>query len=220
MIQFNNIRMTNNRIYIVKDLNFTIADGELFALVTLDSTFYNHLYNLVKGYHKTYSGTIEASPDTDSSIAWFEGAPSWHRELKTAVLFKTMKKLLYIDDEFYAKFWTQYGSSFSRNIRMSDLKEWEQLWLAFILFVLKKRQNYIFHDVLKGQSHELKTKVLSVFNDLKQEKQSILYLTDDLFLAAEIADRIGLIKDGRLETIYTKGELNDIGLERAYKTHL
>ncbi len=225
MIKFNNIDLKNDLVFIIRDLNIIIPDGELFVLVSLDNKIFNYLYNLIKGYEKNFSGSIEVDETKNNEnkcflLPWFEGDPEWTDELKTNTIIKKIRNFLPINDDEFSQFWTNHGLSFFHNKKFSDLNKSDKIWLAFCLFVLKRSGNYIFNDILKGQPHDLKKKVKKVFAEMKNHGETILYLTEDIFLAAEIADRIGLIKNGRLETIYTAAELKDIGVEMVYKENL
>lgn len=79
---------------------------------------------------------------------------------------------------------------------LADLDESLRRFILLDLARLKGCKNFIIHDLAKGMAPEFITSLRDKIAQMKREGCSILYLSDDVFIAPEIGDRIDFVKGG------------------------
>ena len=85
---------------------------------------------------------------------------------------------------------------YKKRISEVEAVEWRRILLAMVQ--LKKSCNYIFRDFARGMPLNFNIEFKRGLQHMKTKRCAILYLSDDVFFAPEIGDRIGFMKRGKL----------------------
>ncbi len=104
--------------------------------------------------------------------------------------------------------------------RLSDLPadQFKAFYLAVRL--AGDARNIVIHDFCKGAEKSFELKFNRLLLQKKEQGAAILYLSDDIFYASEIADRVGFIKAGRLLLETSAVDLKEMDFQELYRKFL
>jgi ABC-2 type transport system ATP-binding protein len=78
-------------------------------------------------------------------------------------------------------------------------------------------KNWVLFDVVRGLGADAELRLGQLLREHSRSKRgATLYLSDDIFLAAQTADRVGIIKDGQLVLDLKAASLRDMDLSRIH----
>ncbi|MCP4158054.1 MAG: hypothetical protein GY757_60670, partial [bacterium] len=100
--------------------------------------------------------------------------------------------------------------------KISDLEETQWRRLLFFLVRLKQCKNFVIHDFAKGMPYDFIVDFKKNIAKMKQNGCSILYLSDDVFFAPEIGDRVGFMKKGKLLLELNSRKMKNMSLQELY----
>jgi ABC-2 type transport system ATP-binding protein len=86
--------------------------------------------------------------------------------------------------------------------------------------IIKDAPNVILDEPTSGLDPKSAAELMRLLSDLRSEGRTVLLSTHDLFRAREHADRVGIMKEGRLVMVRTRGELEDEDLEKLYLDYM
>jgi ABC-type Na+ transport system ATPase subunit NatA len=89
-----------------------------------------------------------------------------------------------------------------------------QVYLALCL--ARDEPNIVINDFIKGTEKSLEMKFNKLLLQKKAAGQAILYLGNDIIYAAEIADRVGFIKNGHLLFEAEAVDIKDMDIKDLY----
>jgi ABC-type Na+ transport system ATPase subunit NatA len=89
-----------------------------------------------------------------------------------------------------------------------------QVYLALCL--ARNAPNLVINDFIKGTEKSLEMKFNKLLGQKKAAGQAILYLGNDIIYAAEIADRVGFIKNGHLLFEAEAVDIKDMDIKDLY----
>jgi ABC-type Na+ transport system ATPase subunit NatA len=105
-----------------------------------------------------------------------------------------LRRITRISEEEYEEFKIKMNLDQLNRYRINDLEEVEKRRLLFSIVQLGKSNNYVIHDLAKGMPIDFILEFKENIRQLKHNGCSILYISDDVFFAPEIGDRIGFLK--------------------------
>lgn len=188
----------------VHDLNLTVADGEIFCLLCKQGLLRQRLFAVLRGFslpdrgEVVFSGTpagtgaevVAMEPvnaadfDTEATLkahlAFFCRAARLSREAVYEILIK-----LNVGEE-----------QLEKRLRDSDEEAFRKLIMAILLAI--PAPNLICNDLIHGEKKAYELEFNQLLAQRRQNGHAILYLTDDIFYALQIADRVSFIKKGRM----------------------
>ncbi len=88
--------------------------------------------------------------------------------------------------------------------------------LGIAIAILKQADNVILDEPTSGLDPKSGAEFMTLLADLRAEGKTILMSTHDIFRAKEHADRIGIMKNGKLVMEKTRAELASENLEKLY----
>lgn len=86
--------------------------------------------------------------------------------------------------------------------------------------LLKDADNIVMDEPTSGLDPRSTAELMQLLHHLRLEGKSILICTHDLFRARSLADRVGIMKDGRLVMIRARDEFLHDDLERIYLDYM
>lgn len=105
------------------------------------------------------------------------------------------------------KAFEQRVKSFSKGMRQK---------LGISIAIIKDAPAILLDEPTSGLDPKAAAEFLEILNELKEEGKSILMSTHDIFRAKEIANRVGIMKEGRLVMERTREELQYEDLVKIY----
>lgn len=105
----------------------------------------------------------------------------------------------------------QRVKSFSKGMRQK---------LGIAIAILKGAPNVLLDEPTSGLDPKAAADFMELLLELKAEGKAIVMSTHDIFRAKAHADRIGIMKEGRLVMVRTREELTGEDLERLYLEYM
>jgi ABC-2 type transport system ATP-binding protein len=88
--------------------------------------------------------------------------------------------------------------------------------LGIAIAIVKDARNILLDEPTSGLDPKAGAEFMTLLAQLRGEGRAILMSTHDIFRAKEAADRVGIMKDGRLVSVLTREQLAQADLERLY----
>lgn len=88
--------------------------------------------------------------------------------------------------------------------------------LAISIAIIKDAPSILLDEPTSGLDPKAAAEFLEILNELRSERKAIFMSTHDIFRAKEIADRVGIMKEGRLVMERTREELQYEDLVKIY----
>jgi len=92
--------------------------------------------------------------------------------------------------------------------------------LGISIAIIKDAPAILLDEPTAGLDPKAAAEFLEVLRELKDERKAILMSTHDIFRAKEIADRVGIMKEGKLVVERTKEEIEYEDLVRIYLNYM
>ena len=216
----------------VDNLNLKVECGEIFCLLGANGAGKTTVINLFLNFIEPTSGTatINSIDVTKSPL-----------EAKRYVSYVSENVMLY--GNFTARqnldFFTKLGGrkeltreDYYQIMRKVGLEEraFEQRLkhfskgmrqkLGIAIAISKNAPAILLDEPTVGLDPKAGAEFLDILRQLKDESRAIFMSTHDIFRAKGIADRVGIMKTGRLVGIMTKEELEKESLEKLYLDYM
>jgi ABC-2 type transport system ATP-binding protein len=92
--------------------------------------------------------------------------------------------------------------------------------LGIAIAIIKNAPNILLDEPTVGLDPKAAAEFMALLRGLRDEGKSIFMSTHDVFRAKEHADRVGIMKEGRLVMVRTRQELAEEDLERLYLDYM
>lgn len=205
MIRIDNLFL-KKKIPEISDLSLQVKAGETFVLLSSGERVSNHLINIFTGRERDFSGTVKIDQQnilTDlkelrKNLVYIGKESDWPPVIRIKDIMGFLRRITRISEEEYEEFKIKMNLDQLNCYRINDLEEVEKRRLLFSIVQLGKSNNYVIHDLAKGMPIDFILEFKENIRQLKHNGCSILYISDDVFFAPEIGDRIGFLKKGKL----------------------
>lgn len=210
----------------IENLSIEIPDGQIYGLLCSEPGIRHLFPRLFSGSLKPVSGDIliDGSP------------PVKERRPESVVCLDRVTQVDGFDTEVIVKHWVDFLVSILRlshkefmemlikfnfpeeygNKRLKDLDaDLFRILFAAIQFTRPAR-NWLIHDFCKGVEKKFETKFNRLLMQKREQKNAVIYLTNDIFYVSEIADRVGFLKKGMLTFEVNADELKEMDFKELY----
>jgi len=92
--------------------------------------------------------------------------------------------------------------------------------LGISIAIIKDAPNILLDEPTSGLDPKAAAEFLKILAGLREERKAIFMSTHDIFRAKTIADRVGIMKEGRLVMIRTREEFLEEDLEKIYLDYM
>ncbi len=92
--------------------------------------------------------------------------------------------------------------------------------LGISIAIIKDAPNILLDEPTSGLDPKAAAEFLKILTGLKAEGKAILMSTHDIFRAKMVADRVGIMKEGRLVMMRTREEFLEEDLEKIYLDYM
>lgn len=225
-----NIKQVNTGIGNARIENFSleVKNSQIVSLLCAEETQRKILFDSISGYRPIQKG----------SIRFWEGSS---QRLPLTVI--GLDKITLLEDweiEIPVKHWLTFIEGVL-DVRMEDVLEMmikmsfpdyylyrsiKELPIEYIRILIasihfaQKGRNWVIHDFCKGAEKWLELKFSRLLFQKRESGDSILYITNDLFLSSEISDRICFIKHGQIIFEARSEELREMDFKELYSRFL
>ena len=104
--------------------------------------------------------------------------------------------------------------------RVKDFSKGMRQKLGIAIAIAKDAPALLLDEPMSGLDPKAAFELMHTLEELRARGKAILMSTHDIFRAKELADRIGIMKDGRKVDELSHGELQRTDLERLYLQHM
>jgi len=123
--------------------------------------------------------------------------------------------------EDYKKILARVGLEESAyNMRTKSYSKGMRQKLGIAIAIIKDAPNIILDEPTAGLDPKAAAELLDMLLELKNQGKSIFVSTHDIFRAKAIADRVGILKKGRMIMIRSREELEDEDLGKLYLEYM
>ncbi|HUX57957.1 MAG TPA: ABC transporter ATP-binding protein [Bacteroidales bacterium] len=92
--------------------------------------------------------------------------------------------------------------------------------VGLTIAIIKDAPNILLDEPTAGLDPKAAAELLQILMNQKRQGKSILMCTHDIFRAKNIADRVGIMKEGRLVMVRTREEFLEDDLEKIYMNYM
>ncbi|MGV8094268.1 MAG: ABC transporter ATP-binding protein [Mangrovibacterium sp.] len=92
--------------------------------------------------------------------------------------------------------------------------------VGLAIAMVKDADNILLDEPTSGLDPKAASEFMNILRRLRDEGKSMLMCTHDIFRAKEVADKVGIMKDGRLVMLRTREQLGKDNLERIYLDYM
>ena len=128
------------------------------------------------------------------------------RNLKKEDYYNYMRRAGLPDDSFEMKV-----RSFSKGMRQK---------LGITIAIIKDAENILLDEPTSGLDPKAAAEFVVILKNLRNSGKTILMSTHDIFRAKDVADTVGIMKQGRLVMVRNREEFLEDDLERIYLDYM
>lgn len=150
------------------------------------------------------------------NTAYLSTGTQWPPDMRAGQVISFFKNQMRIPEEDFEELYIKLNMDKIYREKIGDLEEMEWRKVLFSLVGLKKNNNYIVRDLARGMPLEFNLEFKKSIGRLKADGCSVLYLSDDVFFAPEIGDRIGFMKKGKLLLELKASKMKKMSLKELY----
>jgi ABC-2 type transport system ATP-binding protein len=92
--------------------------------------------------------------------------------------------------------------------------------VGLTIAIIKDAPNILLDEPTAGLDPKAAAELMQILVNLKRQGKSIFMCTHDIFRAKSIADRVGIMKEGRLVMVRTREEFLEDDLEKIYMDYM
>jgi ABC-type multidrug transport system ATPase subunit len=225
MITLKNLCIEHGDFYL-SDVSLEVRSGEIYFLLNRQNSGNDLLFNVLSGFRAPAAGEIFYDACRQESAERPMPAALINK-VSDAADFETEAR---IGD--WIDFLCRCGGLRRENVlqtlmvlnfnemnlkkKVRDLPPeiFRQVYLALCL--ARNAPNLVINDFIKGTEKSLEMKFNKLLGQKKAAGQAILYLGNDIIYAAEIADRVGFIKNGHLLFEAEAVDIKDMDIKDLY----
>jgi ABC-2 type transport system ATP-binding protein len=105
-------------------------------------------------------------------------------------------------------------------MRLKNFSKGMRQKLGITIAIIKDAPNILLDEPTSGLDPKAAAEFIKILKGLREQGKSILMCTHDIFRAKEIADRVGIMKEGRLVMLRNREEFLEDDLEKVYLEYM
>ena len=123
-------------------------------------------------------------------------------------------------DEYYAVMRKVGLQEKAFEMKLKNFSKGMRQKLGISIAIIKDAPNILLDEPTSGLDPKAASEFLKILAGLKEEGKAIFMSTHDIFRAKAIADRVGIMKEGRLVMLRTREEFLEENLEKLYLDYM
>ena len=108
----------------------------------------------------------------------------------------------------------------SFEMRLKNFSKGMRQKLGITIAIIKDAPNVLLDEPTAGLDPKAAAEFIKILKGLREAGKAIFMCTHDIFRAKEIADRVGIMKEGRLVMLRTREEFLEDDLEKIYLEYM
>ncbi|MBN1291159.1 MAG: AAA family ATPase, partial [Candidatus Latescibacteria bacterium] len=105
-------------------------------------------------------------------------------------------------------------------MRLKNFSKGMRQKLGITIAIIKDAPNILLDEPTSGLDPKAAAEFVKILKGLREQGKSILMCTHDIFRAKDIADRVGIMKEGRLVMVREREEFLEDDLEKIYLEYM
>ncbi len=214
------------------NLNLEIKEGEIFCLLGANGAGKTTAINLFLNFIEPTSGTALIN-DIDVNKDPLEAKEYVSYVSENVMLygnFTARQNLDYfaklggkkdLTKEDYHKHMSKVGlQEEAFEMRVKNYSKGMRQKLGITIAIIKDAPNILLDEPTAGLDPTAAADFIKILKGLRDDGKSILMCTHDIFRTKTVADRVGIMKEGRLVMLRTREEFLEEDLEKIYLEYM
>jgi len=105
-------------------------------------------------------------------------------------------------------------------MRLKNFSKGMRQKVGITIAIIKDAPNILLDEPTSGLDPKAAAEFVKILKGLREEGKSILMCTHDIFRAKEIADHVGIMKEGRLVMLRSRNDFLEDDLEKIYLEYM
>jgi ABC-2 type transport system ATP-binding protein len=215
-VEVRDLRYSYGRFEAVRGLSFDVPRGELFALLGTNGAGKTTAMETIEGHRRATSGHVRVlgldpvrdRPAVRRRIGMMLQESGFAGDLTVTETIRMWARLRSTPTDPQAAL-TVVDMDHRADVRVQDLSGGERRRLDFALACLGAPEVLFLDEPTTGLDPESRSRLLTVIADLVGEGTSVVLTTHYLEEAERLAQRIGIMHQGRLQVLGTREEVLD-----------
>ena len=232
MLEITDLSKHYGEVKAVQNLSLIIQPGEIFTMLGANGAGKTTTIMVSLGFTEPTAGTVK--------ICGIDVAKD-PLEAKKHVAYVSENVMLYgnftarqnldfftklggrknVSDEDYERVLERVGlqrEAFNRRVKGFSKGMRQKLGIA--IAIMKDAEVILLDEPTSGLDPKSGAEFIQLLAELREEEKAIWMTTHDIFRAKEIADRLGIMVDGKLVKVLTREELEEEDLEKLYVAYV
>lgn len=227
MLQAKNLTKTYGEQTALNSLNLTINEGEIFALLGQNGAGKTTTINCFLGFIQPSGGSAsingvsvaENALETKKYLAYIPETVMLYPNLtgiENLEFFSSLAGFSYGKDEL-SLFLSKAGlQNTAHNQRVGGYSKGMRQKVGIAIAIAKKAKALLLDEPTSGLDPKASNEFSEILRELAQNGTTVLMATHDIFRAKEVANRVGIMKEGNLVSLIDAKEISASELEKLY----
>jgi len=218
IVSVKNFSLTIGDKEIVKELNFEILPGEIFAFLGSNGSGKTSTVRALLGIYQPTSGTLHVngktlSPETASIVGYLpeeRGLYTRSKVLDTMIYFGELKGMTReAARDFSLAFLQRVELADKANIKIKKLSGGQQQKIQLGVAIMGKPKLLVLDEPTKGLDPVNRKLLLDIVDELQQQGTAVIYITHLMEEVERLAHRLLILKDGVARAYGTVAEVKE-----------
>ncbi len=213
-------------------LNLNVNEGEIFCLLGANGAGKTTTINLFLNFIEPTGGTalidgidVEKNPlDAKERVSYVSENVMLYGNFtarQNLDYFARLGGKNNLTKEDYYNYMRQVGlQDEAFEVRLKKFSKGMRQKLGITIAIIKDAPNILLDEPTSGLDPRAAAEFVKILTDLRDQGKSILMCTHDIFRTKEIADHVGIMKDGRLVMVRSREEFLEYDLEKIYLEYM
>lgn len=227
MLQAKNLSKTYGEQTALNNLTLTIHEGEIFALLGQNGAGKTTTINCFLGFITPTSGEVringisvgENALETKKYLAYIPETVMLYANLtglENLAFFSSLAGFNYGEEQL-SDFLSKAGLQTSaHNQRVGGYSKGMRQKVGIAIAVAKKAKALLLDEPTSGLDPKASNEFSEILRELAKNGTAVLMATHDIFRAKEVANRIGIMKEGNLVSVIDAKDISANELEQLY----
>ena len=229
MIEIKNVTKKYGSNVALKDVSFTVNDGEIFAFIGHNGAGKTTLIKAIVGIHKFDEGDIlingksikDKSLECKKEMAFVPDNPELYEQMKAIDFINFVCDIYEVPQDIREKNIKKYAKMFEIEDKLNDTIEsfshGMKQKVALISALAHNPKILIMDEPFVGLDPKAVFDVKEVMNEMIKEGKTIFFSTHILDVAEKLCSRVAIIKKGELVKVGNMEEIKgDKSLEKVF----
>lgn len=226
IVEVKDFSLTIGNKQIVKELNFEVMPGEVFAFLGSNGSGKTSTIRSLLNIYEPTTGSLlvngeKMAPENAANVGYLpeeRGLYTRSKVLDTMVYFGELKGMTRdAAKEFSLAFLEQVELADKANIKIKKLSGGQQQKIQLGVAIIGHPKLLILDEPTKGLDPVNRKLLLDIVDDLQKKGTAVIYITHLMEEVERLADRILILKDGKARAYGTvkavKKEFNSTSIE-------